>query len=69
MMVDFPNRKVQSKSLEEQNNKLLNFYRVEGFPTIILLDPNGKVVGETGYRDGGAEAYVAYLKALLSEKL
>lgn len=68
MSIDFPNRKFQSKSLEEQNNKLMNFYRVEGFPTIILLDPNGKVVGKTGYRDGGAEAYVAHLKALLSEK-
>ena len=38
------------------------------FPTIILVDAEGKVLGKAGYRRGGPEPYVEYLKSLLVNK-
>ena len=67
MTVDFPNRKQQEESLKDQNNTLLDIYGVKAFPTIILVDAEGKVLGETGYRRGGPESYVEHLKSLLNK--
>ena len=67
MTVDFPNRKQQEESLKDQNNILMDAYNVKGFPTIILVDAEGKVLGETGYRRGGPEPYVEHLKSLLNK--
>jgi protein disulfide-isomerase len=50
--VDYPQRKKQSAELKNQNEKLSKQYGIDekGFPTIVLLDPNGKVMREfTGY--------------------
>lgn len=47
--VDFPRRKEQTAAQKEANQKLAGQFGVEGFPTVILLDPNGKVVGKLGY--------------------
>jgi len=54
--IDYPQRKKQSDELKKQNEKLSKQYGIDekGFPTIVLLDPNGKVMREfTGY-DGEA---------------
>ena len=50
--IDYPQRKQQSAELKKQNEKLSKEYGIDakGFPTIVLLDSNGKVVREfTGY--------------------
>ena len=67
MTVDFPNKKQQEESLKGQNNMLLDTYGVKVFPTIILVDAEGKVLGKTGYRRGGPEAYIDHLKSLLNK--
>lgn len=41
-------------------------FQISGFPTIVLLTPDGELIGKTGYRPGGAKAYVAHLKKLLA---
>src|SRR3954468_20930991 len=56
--VDYPKRKQQSAGLKRQNEKLSAQYGIDekGFPTIVLLDSNGKVAREfTGY-DGSTTA-------------
>jgi protein disulfide-isomerase len=63
---DFP-RKVQLPDAEKkQNDALVQKYSIEGFPTILLLNAEGKVLGQTGYQEGGAAAYVQHLKDLLA---
>ncbi len=62
--VDFPRKKQQSAEVIDQNEKLLKKYGVRGFPTILLLSPEGKLLGKTGYKAGGAEAYVEHIKEL-----
>ena len=60
--VDFPRGKQQSEAVKTQNKALAEKYGIRGFPTVILLSSEGELIGQTGYRPGGAEAYVAHLK-------
>ncbi|SRR6266404_9626233 len=65
--VDFPNRngarwKAQSIDLKKQNAELAERYQVEGFPTLVLLDGDGKTVWRyDGYYPGGLAAFLAEL--------
>jgi protein disulfide-isomerase len=63
--VDFPREKKLRKELREQNEKLAKEYGVRGYPTIVLLDPDGKKVGTTGYEEGGPAKYVENLKGII----
>ena len=65
--IDFPSRKQQSKELISQNEKLLTKYSVEGFPTILVLDPDGKLIATTGYKEGGASVYIDHLREIIGE--
>ena len=62
---DFPQRKKLSPGVTAQNKALSSKYGVRGFPTVYLLDAEGKKLGQTGYQRGGADAYVTHLKDLL----
>ena len=56
--IDYPQRKKQSAALKQQNEKLAKQYGIDvkGYPTVVLLDPTGKVTREfTGY-DGETTA-------------
>ncbi|WP_269524474.1 thioredoxin family protein [Coraliomargarita parva] len=64
--LDFPRSKPLSDAEKEQNEALAKKYGIRGYPTIILLSPEGKLVGRTGYQPGGAEKYVSHLKELLA---
>ncbi len=66
-VADFPRTKKQSAALKSQNEMLAKKYGIQGFPTVVILDPKGKLVTKTGYRRGGAEAYVTFLKGLIKE--
>ena len=65
--VDFPRKKQQSADLTAQNEALLKKYGVRGFPTILLLSPQGDLVGKTGYKAGGAKAYVAHIQEIIGK--
>lgn len=45
--VDYPQRKELSDAVTKQNARLAQQYDIErsGYPTVVLLDPNGKVLG------------------------
>src|SRR4051812_30460620 len=47
--VDFPRNKTLSEAQKQANAQLDKTYRIDSFPTIILLDPDGKQVGRMGY--------------------
>ena len=64
---DFPRKKELSEKVKSQNDDLAGWYRVRGYPTLFLLNAEGKILVETGYLEGGAEAYVTHLKELLSK--
>ena len=66
--LDFPRGKPQSKKVKEQNRALQNKYKVQGYPTVLLLTPAGDVAAQTGYKEGGAKAYVEHLQGFMKEQ-
>ncbi|PIV64217.1 MAG: thioredoxin family protein [bacterium (Candidatus Ratteibacteria) CG_4_9_14_3_um_filter_41_21] len=66
-LADFPGKRGKKLAAEvkAQNEQLFKTYDIKGYPTILLLDASGKVIAQTGYRPGGAGAYVKHLKGLL----
>ncbi len=42
--LDYPNAKPQSDELKKQNAELAETYSIEGYPTLIVLDSEGKEV-------------------------
>lgn len=64
VQVDFPRAKPQSQELKKANQELQKKYKIEGYPTVIVLDQNGKKVGELGYEEGGPKPFIAKLEKL-----
>ena len=65
--LDYPHEKAIAPQTKEQNAKLAEEYGVEGFPTMIVLDADGKKIKEFGgYQAGGAKAFIAELEKLKS---
>jgi protein disulfide-isomerase len=62
--VDFPRAKPQTKELQQANDALQTKYKIEGYPTIIVLDGAGQKVGQLGYMPGGPKAFIAELEKL-----
>jgi protein disulfide-isomerase len=63
--IDYPQRKQQSAELKQQNEKLSHQYGIDekGFPTIVLLDPDGKKVREfTGYDGENTAGLIAWIE-------
>jgi thioredoxin-related protein len=61
--LDFPNKKPQSDALKSANAALQKKYGVDGFPTFVLLNADGKELGrQVGYAPGGPEAFIAKLE-------
>lgn len=62
--VDFPQGKSLSPEVKKQNDALQNQYKVQGFPTLVVLDPQGKVIKQqSGYIPGGPAGFIAWLNA------
>jgi thioredoxin-related protein len=51
--LDFPRGKEQPKDLKAQNKALSEKYGIRGFPTILVLSPEGELIEKTGYQRGG----------------
>ncbi len=65
LVVDFPRSKPQSDALRTANEELAKKFAVDSFPTIIVLDANGKKLSkESGYDGSNAKAFVGNLKKL-----
>jgi len=61
LLLDFPQTKPQAAPLKQQNARLQAQYKIQGFPTIVVLNGEGKKVGELGYQPGGPAAFIAEL--------
>ena len=63
VFIDMPQDKsLLSERAKIENEKLVEKYRVQGFPTALVLDGEGVLLTKTGYRKGGAKKYVAHMK-------
>jgi thioredoxin-related protein len=62
--IDFPRTKAQSAELKKTNQALSKQYGIEGFPTVLVFDSQGKQVGKLGYLPGGPKAFLGELEKL-----
>lgn len=62
--LDFPRAKPISDEVKIQNRTLAQQFGVRGFPTIVVLDSEGKPLAQLGYVPGGPKAFISELKQL-----
>jgi len=61
--LDFPHKLVQGDDLKKANAALKTQYDVHGFPTLLVLDKDGKEIGrQVGYSKGGPQAFITKLE-------
>lgn len=60
--VDFPRGKKLPPEVQEQNRMLDERYNVSGYPTVILVTPDGRELGRTGYMRGGPKTFIRELR-------
>lgn len=67
-IADFPKRIEQSAELKTQNRALAEKYGIRGFPTLIILNSEGKQIGQMGYMRGGPQPFIAQLQKIIDKK-
>jgi thioredoxin-related protein len=68
--IDFPRRKQLPENVARQNERLSEKYDIErsGFPTVILLNPDGKILGQLeGYSGERSADVLAWIEKLRSK--
>jgi thioredoxin-related protein len=61
--VDFPKGKKQDAALAKHNEQLSEKFKIEGFPTVLLINAAGKVLmTEVGYDDETPADYINKIK-------
>jgi thiol-disulfide isomerase/thioredoxin len=69
LKLDFPRRAEQSQTEKEQNRALAGKYEIKGFPTVLLLDPAGKLLGsKVGYGNTPPAEYLKWLDSTIQPK-
>ncbi|MCF6180667.1 thioredoxin family protein [Lutibacter sp.] len=66
--VNFPRKKKNSLTTEQQsyNNSLMEKYNTKGyFPFVVVLDKNGTVLGNTGYKKTTPAEYIKLLNSFI----
>jgi protein disulfide-isomerase len=62
--LDFPRAKKMPPETAAQNERLMLKYGIQGFPTVVVFDSEGKPLGALGYQAGGPQAFIAQLEKL-----
>ena len=68
LKADFPKRKNNKldASQQEHNDALAKKYNQQGiFPLVVIMDQEGNVLGETGYKKYDSENYIEHIKSIL----
>lgn len=68
LKIDFPRTKAQADAEKVKNEKLATQYNVQGFPTIIVLKPDGSKAGVLGYMPGGPQSFIKALEKVVPQK-
>ena len=64
LKVDFPQRSPLPQAQAAKNEQLAGRYGVRGFPTVVVLRPDGTKAGTLGYQPGGPKAFIASVEKL-----
>ena len=62
VFLDFPNGIDLSEQVIKQNETMASLFGVRGFPTVWLMDSEQVPVLQTGYQQGGSDAFIRTLE-------
>lgn len=65
LKVDFPRTHELPEGQAQENEILKNTWKVEGFPSIVLLSAEGLELGRTGYLEINPADYVIHLQSMI----
>lgn len=63
--LDYPKRGTQRPEIKQQNADLAERYNIDSYPTVLLLDSNGEVLGKLGYQ-ADAHAWIESAESILN---
>ena len=66
--IDRPRAKRLAPAIDKQNEELVAEYAIQGFPTVLLANPDGYPYARTGYQPVGPDGYVEHLKQFAPER-
>jgi thioredoxin-related protein len=62
--LDFPHNKKLPAEQKAYNDRAQRLYGIQGFPTIMVFDHEGRPYARTGYQQGGPAGYLEHLTKL-----
>lgn len=65
LKLDFPLDKNVPQKQADQNKRLQQQFNIQGYPTIVILDPSLKKIATASYRPGGGKQFADYLMQLI----
>lgn len=65
--VDFPRTKILPQEAVIENNKLAEKFGIRGYPSVVILGADEKLLGTTGYVQGGAEEFLSGLRQMIGD--
>lgn len=65
LYLDYPQETEQPDGMRPYNQKVAAEYSVRGFPTILILDEEGKELKRLGYEKEGADKFISDIKSAL----
>ena len=66
--IDMPQDKsLLSERAAEENPKLVEKYRIQGFPSALVFDASGEVISQMGYEAGGPAKYAKHMMQIRAD--
>ena len=65
LLVDFPEKKKLPKAQAKANDALLEKYKIEEYPTVVMLNSKAKKVGSFNYTEGGPNVLLGKIESTL----
>jgi thioredoxin-related protein len=69
LLVDFPEKKKLPKAQLRANEALQDKFKIEEYPTVVILDSNAKKLGKFNYTEGGPKALLGKIEATRDGKV
>jgi len=69
VMVDFPQHHQLAADIATQNQNLKSYFghELRGYPTVLMIQADGTVIGKTGYVAGGPMAWIMKANAIIGQ--
>jgi thioredoxin-related protein len=68
VFIDFPKKKILPEEQARKNREWKKRYAVEGYPTMLLIGNDGKILGTVEYTGGSSASYIRDLREITRKR-